>query len=58
MPFVANLVQVRMAHSTIKNIDLYVSGTDIAALNRRLGQRRGLAGSGISFDSEQHDLEQ
>jgi len=49
VPFVTNLVQIRMANPAIKNFDLHVVRTDIAALNRERRQGRSPALGRICF---------
>ncbi len=52
VPFVADGVQIRVANATIKDLDLHVVRTGIAALNGSRCERRGLSLRGISFGLE------
>ena len=49
VPFIAGLMQVRMANATEEEFDLHVAGSSIAARNGGGGEWRRLAGGRIGF---------
>jgi hypothetical protein len=49
VPFIAGLMQVRMANATEEDFDLHVAGSGISARNGGGGQWRRLVGGRIGF---------